>query len=155
LKITSKHTGDTKEAEHILKEENIGRLGTFGGEYPYVVPLCYVFEQGNIYFHSGPGGLKMDSIRNNNRVCFQVDQVSGIRVSEDPCKYNINYKSVVAFGQAEELTGFEEKKRILYLLSNSFAKDKQTGSIKPPNIEQVTVVKISIESMTVKINLEN
>jgi len=60
FKILPKQTGDSKEAERILKEENIGRLGVTAGNYPYVVPLCYLYHREAVYFHSNKKGLKLE-----------------------------------------------------------------------------------------------
>jgi len=60
------------EMERFLKKCTHGRLGlTFQNE-SYVVTVSYGYDKGKIYFHSGMQGKKVDFIKNNNRVCFEV-----------------------------------------------------------------------------------
>ena len=62
------------EMERFLKKCTHGRLGlTFQNE-SYVVTVSYGYDQGRLFFHSGKQGKKVDFIKNNNRVCFEVDE---------------------------------------------------------------------------------
>lgn len=147
-----KYLGERKEAEIVLKEEKIGRLGMFSQNYPYIVPVCYVYEKGIIYLHSGLGGHKLDCIAINNRVCFQVDQVLNIRVSDSACNYSFDYRSVIVFGEAEEVHDSEMKMIALKLLSQKYIGSNKVKKINNENLQGVVVIKISIEEITVKIN---
>ncbi|MFW6126469.1 MAG: pyridoxamine 5'-phosphate oxidase family protein [Chloroflexota bacterium] len=49
-------------------------MGLCAGSHPYVVPVSYGFSEGSIYFHCATRGKKLDVMRENNRVCFQVDE---------------------------------------------------------------------------------
>ncbi len=146
------HLGDRIEAELVLKEQNIGRLGMFKEDYPYVVPINYVYEQGSIYLHSGTGGQKLDCIDKNNNVCLQVDQVSNLLESDSACDYGYNYRSVIVLGKAEEVNDSEMKMIAVKLLAQKFAGEEQVNRISKEDMEGVIVIKISIEDVTVKIN---
>ncbi len=147
-----KYLSDTKEAEQVLKEENVGRLGMFNQDYPYVVPICYAYEQGSIYLHSGIGGQKLDCIERNNRVCFQVDQVLKLREADSACDYGINYRSVIALGRAEEVIDDTQKMKALELIKHNFTGGKQVKPISVKSMKGVVVIKVSIEEITVKVN---
>ena len=147
-----KYLGDKKEAEQVLKEENVGRLGMFNQDYPYVVPICYAYEQGSIYLHSGIGGQKLYCIERNNRVCFQVDQVLKLRESDSACDYGFNYRSVIALGRAEEIIDDKLKMKALELITHNFTGSKQVKPIDNKDMKGVVVAKISIEDITVKTN---
>lgn len=143
--------GNKSEAERLLNEENIGRLAMSSENKPYIVPLCYVYEQGCIYIHSGKKGQKLEFISKNEQVCFQVDRVSGIKGSSSPCKYNINSRSVLLFGRAEEVACSEEKLMALNSLTKAFAGNKPVKSMAQESIDNVTVIKIHVDRMTVRI----
>jgi len=96
-----------KDIQEILARHAIGRLGCHARGLTYVVPVSYVYDGASaIYFHS-LDGLKIQMMRENPHVCFEVDTV------EDPA----NWQSVIAWGTCEELTG-EAAARGLELLLN-------------------------------------
>lgn len=96
-----------KDIQEILRSHAIGRLGCHARGLTYVVPISYVYDGANaIYFHS-LDGLKIQMMRENPRVCFEVDTV------EDPA----NWQSVIAWGTFEQLTGEAAAKGLELLLT--------------------------------------
>ena len=95
-----------EECIKILEHGSSGVLAVLGdGDYPYAVPLSYVYENGKIYFHCAKSGHKLDAIQRNNKVSFCVvgqDQVV-------PQEYTSYFKSVIVFGTVRIL---EEKEEI-------------------------------------------
>ena len=97
---------DIKEIERILSLTNIGRLATNGQDgYPYVTPLNFVSLEGNIYFHCAPKGEKLDNLRRDPRVCFEVDvPLSYLDIGLDPsrpiCNLHQYYHCVIIRGAA-------------------------------------------------------
>lgn len=85
---------DATHCEILLKTEHIGRLACHAAGKTYVVPVTYVFDRGAIYGHTNPG-LKVEMLRSNPAVCFEVDHLDNMA----------NWRSVVAWGTFEELTG--------------------------------------------------
>jgi hypothetical protein len=65
------------EMERLLKKCSCGRLGLSFQNENYIVPVTYKYGQGRVYFHSARQGKKVDFIKNNNRVCFEVDELQG------------------------------------------------------------------------------
>jgi nitroimidazol reductase NimA-like FMN-containing flavoprotein (pyridoxamine 5'-phosphate oxidase superfamily) len=84
------------EALEILAKSNYGVLCVFDGNYPYGIPVNYVYEDGLIYIHSAKEGHKIESIRSFDRVCFTV--VGSSQVMENG--FSTKYESVVVFGTA-------------------------------------------------------
>lgn len=92
------------EIEQFLTCARVGRLGVSLKDEPYVVPMGYAYSNGKIFFHTCNKGLKMDSIKRNPNVCFEVDEALSDAST---------FKSVVIFGTAEIID--DEKKMIPYL----------------------------------------
>src|SRR5262249_47340784 len=86
----------------ILREGNLGRLGCIADGAPYVVPVNYVFDGTDIYIHSLPG-KKINALRSNPRVCLQVDEI----------KDAYNWRSVIAFGNYEEISDEKLREEVL------------------------------------------
>jgi len=89
---------DEKEKYRILQEGDWGSLATFGKDYPYVVPMNYIVNNGYIYFHSKPSGLKIENILRDGRSCFTVVNIIRAIQNVIPCKNGVRYKSVQVFG---------------------------------------------------------
>jgi nitroimidazol reductase NimA-like FMN-containing flavoprotein (pyridoxamine 5'-phosphate oxidase superfamily) len=82
------------EIEELLRAEITGRIGCHAEGRTYVVPITYAYDRGSVYCHS-PEGQKLRMMRENPAVCFEVDRVENLG----------NWKSVIANGRFEELTG--------------------------------------------------
>ncbi len=85
-----------QEIDELLRSEMTGRIGCHADGRTYVVPITYAYQSTFVYCHSPPG-LKIRMMRKNPAVCFEVDRVEDIG----------NWRSVIATGHFEELTGRE------------------------------------------------
>lgn len=86
-------------------------------EYPYAVPINYVYENGNIYFHCARSGHKLDAIRRQTKVSFCVIDKDKIV----PELFATNFRSAIAFGKAKEVEDDTEKINVMRLLNNKYA----------------------------------
>jgi len=94
----------SKEIEQFLACARVGRLGMCLESGPYVVPIGFAYADGKIFFHTCNKGLKMDAIRRNGNVCFEVDEA----LSDASM-----FKSVIVFGTVEIIS--DKEKMIPYL----------------------------------------
>jgi len=138
----------TEEVSELLTNSEYGVLATVGDDdYPYSVPLHYVYKGNAIYFHCAAEGQKLDGIRKNSKVSFCV--VGSTEVL--PKEFSAQYESVIVFGRASELQG-EEKRAALVLILEKYAREYMTDGkreiTKAGNA--VSVIKISIEHMSGK-----
>ena len=97
------------ESLALLRGARMGRLGCVAEGYPYVVPINYVFDGECVVSHTLPG-RKLSAMRENPRVCVQVDEVAD----------QLEWKSVLAYGTFEEVTNAAERGRALGLLLTFF-----------------------------------
>jgi nitroimidazol reductase NimA-like FMN-containing flavoprotein (pyridoxamine 5'-phosphate oxidase superfamily) len=93
-----------KEIEQFLTCARVGRLSICIEDKPYIVPVAYAYSNGEISFHTCTKGLKMEILRKNPNVCFEVDE----SLSDTSM-----FKSVVIFGIAKIIE--TEKEMIPYL----------------------------------------
>jgi nitroimidazol reductase NimA-like FMN-containing flavoprotein (pyridoxamine 5'-phosphate oxidase superfamily) len=82
-----------RQIELVLQSQMIGRIGCYENGRVFITPVTYVYHQGSIYAHS-KDGHKVQTMRNNPQVCFQVDAIENMR----------NWRSVTVWGEYEELT---------------------------------------------------
>ena len=125
------------DALAILREGILGRLGCIAAGWPYVVPVNYFFDGKDIYIHTLPG-KKLDALRADARVCFQVDEI----------KDSFNWRSVIAYGTFEEVTNEETKENILTKLYSRTPHMTPVESRLVMGMTGTTVFRIKVEDVT-------
>lgn len=90
------------EIDILLKQQVTGRIACVENGVPYIVPVNYFYDGKSVLSHSAPG-KKIDIMRNNPAVCFQVDDIQNI----------FHWQSVVAWGRFEEITEMGEKEQAM------------------------------------------
>jgi nitroimidazol reductase NimA-like FMN-containing flavoprotein (pyridoxamine 5'-phosphate oxidase superfamily) len=139
---------DKTEIERIIQKALVCRVALSDGGSPYVVPVCFGFKDGVIYFHSAQEGKKIEILRKNNKVCFEMDIDIKLIEGEKGCAWGIQYSSVIGYGTASFIEENEEKKKALHILLGHYS-DK-TYEFPEPSLNEVAVIKIRVESMTGK-----
>lgn len=148
MRRKEKEITDQTEIESLIKHSQVCRLAMVDGDVPYLVPLCFGYRDGVLYFHSASQGKKIDILRQNNSVCFEFDVVSGLSTGRTACDWGIHYRSVIGFGKAVILENPEEKRSALEIITVQYAdKDYQ---LTDGAVEETLVIKVDIESMTGK-----
>lgn len=137
--------------EDILGRAEVLRLAMCVDGQPYVVPLNFAYEDGRIWLHTGREGLKMDYLRANPRVCFEVS-VDVATVSADlPCRFSVRYQSVIGFGRAVEIMDEAERRQGLNILVRRYA-GEGAGPLNEEAVTRTCILRIDIDSMTGKKN---
>lgn len=102
---------DKEASQEFLNTQGMGYLGcVLESSEPYIVPVNFIFEDDSIYIHSLPGE-KITAMRANPQVCLQTD-----KISDD----GFEWKSVIAFGEYEEIEDKEKKKKLLISFYEKF-----------------------------------
>lgn len=108
-----------EDIQDIIQLGNVCRIAMFAEEYPYIIPLNYGYEwndQLKLYFHCAQEGRKVDLLKVNNNVGFEIDIDHELVTANEPCGWGMKYKSVVGNGKMIEITSNEEKTHALDLL---------------------------------------
>jgi nitroimidazol reductase NimA-like FMN-containing flavoprotein (pyridoxamine 5'-phosphate oxidase superfamily) len=137
--------------EEILRQAEVGRLGTLVDGSPYVVPMNFCYVEDRIYLHSFRDGKKIKGIKSNPRVCFEVDE-GEIITGETPCAYSWRYTSVIVNGKASVVEDENERLKGLRLISDKYSPGK--GKMIIPEIveknKHLWIIRIDIDEMTGK-----
>jgi nitroimidazol reductase NimA-like FMN-containing flavoprotein (pyridoxamine 5'-phosphate oxidase superfamily) len=110
---------DKSHAEVFLQTHHIGRLACSVDDRPYIVPVTYVYDDGYIYGHTNDG-LKLEMLRRNPRVAFEVDDITNHR----------RWRSVVCSGRFEELEGEEMAKALDLMISRLTPLSQESGVLE-------------------------
>ena len=136
-------------SEEILVHGATGVLAVLGDEgYPYAVPVNYVYDHGEIYFHCAKSGHKLDAIRRHGKVSFCVIDKEQVI----PEKFTTYYRSAVAFGRASEVEDGDARLRVMRLLNNKYAPglDEAGEAEIQKGWSSLCVIQIHIEHLTGK-----
>lgn len=152
---------DPEAIRSVLESCTIGRLATVGADgYPYITPVNYVFRNGRIYFHSAPEGEKIDNMRRDDRVCFQVDIPLayvdlGYRPADGPCRLHQLYESVIIRGRARIVEDVAEKTAALNALVAAHEKGRPVPKVEAhfPAVQACVVIEIAPERISAKFDL--
>jgi uncharacterized protein len=122
------------EIEAVLRRGCFGRIGCCIENRPYVVPVSYAYDASAVYVASGPG-RKIDAMRADPHVCFQVDEAHGMA----------GWHSVMADGVYVELTADSERHAALALLDKSSGRCPACG---PPAPAGMIVFRLELTEKT-------
>ena len=143
---------DLQEIRAILDSAKVLHLGLAVDNEPYVVPMNYGYKMEDdkltLYLHSAVQGRKIDMMKANSRVFFELDCDWKPFEGEKPCQYGLAYSSVMGRGEAVLVEDVEEKMEAMTLLMKT-----QTGkdfSFNEKLVSIVAVVRVDVAEYTAK-----
>ena len=165
LEIQSK-----KKIIEFLNNQPVGRIASIDiNGYPQIIPMNFVYLQQNypnnnladtirrsdaVYMHSYPLGEKLDNIKRNSKVGFEVDQHICFLPSyyfhpTDESQADTLYISVVIKGTAFIVEDNEEKAQALNGLMKKYQKEGKYEILDSfmPSVHEVAVIKIVPKEM--------
>jgi|TARA_B100001758_G_scaffold46468_1_gene37272 nitroimidazol reductase NimA-like FMN-containing flavoprotein (pyridoxamine 5'-phosphate oxidase superfamily) len=141
-----------------LNEEDTGRISSIDEQgFPQIIPMNFVFLNDLVYMHSHIRGEKIENIKRNSKVGFEVDRnleflPSYFSDPEDASLADTLYISVVIKGEAQLVEDNEEK---VLALNGLMEKYQPEGQYKPMNknmgvLDATAVIKIIPKEMNGK-----
>lgn len=140
---------DKKIIEEILSKSEVCRIALMDGDRPYIIPLNYGYKCNAIYIHSAPLGKKIDLLKVNNRVCFEIEYSTEIVKHEVTCNWGAKYRSVIGYGTIDFITDFELKKTGLDIIMAHYGK-KDHNVYQDKQVEFIVILKLNIDEITGK-----
>jgi len=103
------------------------------------------YKDNTIYLHSSRKGTKINLIKQNKNVCFEVDTFYETLPSDEPCSYYMKYQSVVGYGTATILEDEKEIKEGLKIIIDRY--HNKEYSIDDLDLKRVAVIRIDIDDL--------
>ena len=137
----------------ILEAGKVLHLGLAVNNEPYVVPMNYGYtmEDGNltIYLHSALRGKKLDMIRENPNVFFEIDcGLQPFGEGDIPCQYGMVYSSIMGRGKATIVEDVEEKMAAMSVLMKT--QTEKDFAFNDRLVSIVAVIRIDVAEYTAK-----
>lgn len=139
----------------VLEECKVCRIGLNDNGRIYIVPLNfgYCYEQGKLtlYFHGASEGRKLDVIRGNSSVGFEMDGRHDLVEGKLACQYSYYFSSIIGNGSANIVEEQEEKSKALGLIMHHMTgREFREFETNKKLTETVTIIKLTAEEFTCK-----
>lgn len=148
------------ETREFLRLQSVAHIGTSDSSgWPYVVPLMYVYESGDVLFlHTGNHqGHFLANIRENPRICIQVDEPGQLhRGTPSPCNSALVYKSVIAYGRIRIVEGAATKEKKAWFFDRLLERlNEPLSAYEPgyPMLDHIILYEVALEIVTGKMNI--
>jgi nitroimidazol reductase NimA-like FMN-containing flavoprotein (pyridoxamine 5'-phosphate oxidase superfamily) len=148
MRRKDKEITDKSVIERILNSSVFCRIAISDKEAPYLVPLNFGYSDNALYFHSAREGRKIDLLKQNNRVCFEIDCGSEISESEKSCGWTTRYRSVIGYGNIEIISNPRQIKEGLDIIMSHYGRKENTYDEK--YFERIVILKLTIDRITGK-----
>ena len=149
MRRKEKEIKDKKEIEQIFKEAHVCRLGMVDGKIPYIVPMNFGYRDNILYFHSALSGRKIDILKNNPDICFEIDIPGDLINSEKACSWSMNYRSLMGEGKVIFISDEDEKADALNIIMGHYS-GNTNWDINMKMIKNTSVFKVKIGSVSAK-----
>ena len=149
MRKANREISDPSAIRAIMEEALVCRIGLCDEGMPYVVPMNFGLGENCLFLHCATEGQKLDILRRNDRVCFEMDLLREIKEGPAACGWSARYESVIGFGKAIFVDDPAEKRFALDRIMNHYS---TIGPCAYPDdiLAKTTVIRIEIERLTGK-----
>ncbi len=136
---------DRQSIDDIIRRCRVCRLGLSRDGQPYVVPLCFGYDGGAFYFHAAAEGKKTDILRENDRVCFELDIPGEVRPGDQACHWGMSFESVIGTGRAEIVEEPERKREALAWIMRQYSDGQWT--FPDQMLDRTLLIRVKVEEI--------
>ncbi|HOD34379.1 MAG TPA: pyridoxamine 5'-phosphate oxidase family protein [Syntrophales bacterium] len=149
MRRVDKEIRDRGLIDQILAKARVLRLGLSRDNRAYVVPVSFGYDGSFLYIHTAREGMKIDYIRANRQVCFELEHdVRVIENETDACRWTQSFYSVIGFGTIEEITDTVQKTCALNRIMRHYS--GREWALDEKRIEKTRLWRVSIDQITGK-----
>lgn len=142
---------DYDEIIRIIKKCDSCVIALNDDGFPYVVPMNFGMSIENnelyLYFHCAAEGKKLDLIRKDNRVTFEMDCEHNFILYEERMSCTMGYASVIGHGTIEFVADEDKLKSLSILMRQYHAEDFKFNT---DMVNVTTVLKLKVLDVTAK-----
>lgn len=127
---------DTDVVHGILDEALVCHVGFVVDGQPVVIPTIHARDGDRLYLHGSPANRMLRTLKRQVDVCVTVTLVDGLVLARSAFHHSMNYRSVVVFGPAREVTEPVEKMVAFRALVDHVAPGRW-GDVRAPNEKEI------------------
>ncbi len=139
---------------HSIVDEALICHVAFGTEAgPVVIPTIHARDGETLYLHGSAASRMLRTIRDGDPICVSFTLIDGLVMARSLFNHSMNYRSVIVFSSAREVTDPEEKLRSMRLVSDHIAPGRWDDARTPNDKETraTMMVAIALEEASAKI----
>ncbi|MFO7568157.1 MAG: pyridoxamine 5'-phosphate oxidase family protein [Smithellaceae bacterium] len=149
MRRNDKEITNRRIIDGILQSAPVCRIALALDSAPYIVPVNFAVKRDVLYFHCALTGRKIDILRQNTAVCFEVDLPGNLVHGETACGWGMTYQSVIGFGRAFFIENREDKVAALNVLMKKYA-GRDAFTYAQDKLDKVCVIGVKIEALSGK-----
>ena len=139
----------------LLKKAKYGSLATCREDLqPYITPVNFVVLDETIYFHCGFEGQKLDNLKVNPKVCFEVSRLGKLYVASHAKNFSNRFWSVLVFGRASQVKKVTLKLKVLNEIMEKYAPEYDYVPLTIEDTKIVNIVEIKIDKISGKVSVD-
>ena len=144
---------DSEVAYAILDEGLVAHVGLDTGEGVMVIPMTYARLGDELILHGAVASSWLSSFDAGRPISVCVTLLDGLVLAQSAFSHSMNYRSVVAFGEAKVIMDAEKKDAAFKALLDHLIPGRWEDSRQPDKKESdaTTVVAMQINEASVKI----
>jgi nitroimidazol reductase NimA-like FMN-containing flavoprotein (pyridoxamine 5'-phosphate oxidase superfamily) len=152
-RVPKRASYDKPSVYEILDDNFLCHVAFSGQETPFVIPTIYGRKGDSIFLHGSVKSRLMNKVKEGIPVCISVAMVDGLVLARSVFHHSANYRSVVLFGMAVEVTDDKAKHDAFEVITENVLKGRWKEARQPNNKElNVTaVMEVKIETATAKV----
>ena len=135
------------DLKDIVSRADVCRIAFAVNNTPYIVTMNFGYTWNDdlvLYFHCAKEGRKLDLMRQNNRVCFEMDIDHEIIKGETACECTMKYRSIIGHGSLEIVADPNEKKEGFDLIMDKYGyAGKREYNEKLFNMTEILKLKVT------------
>lgn len=136
------------ELEDVIHRANVCRLAMVDGGEPYIVPMNFGYRDGCLYFHCAKEGRKLEVLKRNPKVCFELEADVRLMEGDAACKWSTSYESVIGWGTAEIVMDEKAVRDGLMVVMSHYTEGP--FDFDPRSLSLTALIEVRIERMTGK-----
>ena len=143
---------DIQSIEEIISRSDVCRIALADKNIPYIVTMNFGYSGGDrkcLWFHCANEGRKLDMIRKNNYVCFEMDTDHRIVEGTMACDFTMKYSSIIGYGTISIVKDAGEKKNGLNQIMFHYT-GKKEFTYKESALSKTTILRLEISEITGK-----
>jgi uncharacterized protein len=145
---------DRATVNAILDSGLLAHVGYIVDGAPYVTPTAYWREDDRLYWHGAAASRLFRTAPAQLPVCIAVSHVDGLVLARCGFRHTLLYRSVMAFGHAEQIGDAAEKRRALERFIDRLypGRAREVREISAEELGGTSVMVMTIEEATAKVS---
>ena len=152
MRRSDREVSEIKLIEEIIKKADVCRIAFADNNTPYIVTMNFGYlndPDQMLFFHCANTGRKLEMIRSNNYVCFEMDTDHQLFRGDKSCNWGMSFRSIIGYGNINVVTENEERIKGLNSIMTHYGGEGDYSYDKKV-FENTTILCLKILEMTGK-----